>query len=658
MVASPFEALAAAGLLAGIDLHFAGLVCRRAGCEEDYPLFLAAVLASHAVNQRRQICLLLRDLPESPGAWLAPADADAPEPEEDLAKLLAGLRWPADWEEYLAAHPAVAGPGEADAGRHFLVLDEGRLYLQRYWKYERELARMIARRLDDQGAALPENLPLLTRLAPRFAGAGVDGINYQSAAVLAGLRHRFAIVSGGPGCGKTSVAAAIAAAWLELRPDLRIVLCAPTGLAQARLRQALREEIRWLDCSETVRRRLEELPAATIHRILGFHPGLGFRYHAGRRLDLDLLIVDEASMVPLWVMSSLFAALPDACRVVLLGDRHQLASVEAGAVLAELCRSGAGNRFSSGFHKDLARLTGRPVEAPPEDCGEKGFAPLRDRVVELVHSHRFSAGGGVARLQNAILGAAEDDGAALRQVLEHDGSAEVRVRRLPGPGKAAGWRFILDELAELRVGYDGEMLRLRDFATCGDVRRAFALFKAFRLLTPLRRGAFGVERLNQLVPRALGLEADRKFYHGRAVMIRENAPRLELYNGDVGLILEDERGELKAWFESAGDGFRAFPPARLPAHETAFAMTVHKAQGSGFQRVVLLWPERDSPLLTREMLYTAVTRTISRLEIWLPENVGVDDLVRAARRRVRREGGLYSGLCRACEEEGRDENGA
>ncbi|NPA24906.1 MAG: exodeoxyribonuclease V subunit alpha [Deltaproteobacteria bacterium] len=651
----PFESLAAAGLLAGIDLHFARLVCRRAGCEEDYALFLAAVLASHAVNRRRQICLSLRDLPEQPGVWLAGADGD--EPEEDLAKLLAGLSWPTDWEEHLAAHPAVAGPGEADAGRHFLVLDEGRLYLQRYWKYERDLARMIARRLDDRGQDLPDNLPSLARLAPRFAGSADGEMNYQSAAVLAGLRHRFAIISGGPGCGKTSVAAAIAAVWLELEPDLRIVLCAPTGLAQARLRQALREEIRWLDCSDTVRRRLEALPAATIHRLLGFYPGLGFRYHGGRRLECDLLIVDESSMVPLWVMSSLFAALPDECRVVLLGDRYQLASVEAGAVLAELCDSGAANRFSPDFHKDLARLVGQSAKISPAEFCESGFSPLRDRVVELVRSHRFSATGGIARLQKAILSTAKDEGAALRRVLEDDESAEVKLRRLPGSGPARQ-RFLLEELAQMRVEYEGKMVLLRDFASCGDVRRSFAIFKAFRLLTPLRRGTFGVERLNRLVPRALGLATEREFYHGRAVMIRENAPRLELYNGDVGLILEDERGELKAWFEPVGDDFRAFSPARLPAHETAFAMTVHKAQGSGFQRVVLLWPERDSPLLTREMLYTAVTRTISRLEIWLPENVGIEDLTRAARRRVQREGGLYSGLCRVCEAEGRLENGA
>ncbi|MCD6430949.1 MAG: exodeoxyribonuclease V subunit alpha [Deltaproteobacteria bacterium] len=647
------ESLSTPGPFHYIDIYFARLVCRLAGDRDSWPLFLAALLASYVVNSRRQICLPLRDLADSFSEWLQ-ADNGSEIKAENAARL-ASLKWPTEWEAELAGHIAVANPENAALRRHLLVLDDGRLYLQRYWDYEQRLARMINERLKAPIFAFPEPVKSLSVVAPRFAGekcAAHDGdttcdtrsFNFQAAAVCAGLRNRFTIISGGPGCGKTSVVAAVAALWLEYRPQARIVLCAPTGLAQARLHQALLDEVDFLNCSDKVREELLKLSVATIHRLLGYRPGAGFRYHAENLLPVDLLIVDEASMVPLWIMTSLFAALPKACAVILLGDKNQLASVEAGAVLGDLCSLGFENRFSSDFQKDFVRLTMASSHKLPE-TPEKTL--LGDHIVELKRSYRFTPDGGIARLQRAIMVPASAADSDLEQLCTNDPSGEVGIRLLPTENPAFD-AFLLSELTSQEVEVDGRMVALKSYTEVDDLASAFAIFQRFRLLSPLRRGRFGVENLNRLMPRALGLQASRQYYKGRPLMITRNAPQLNLYNGDTGLVWPDSEGRLRAWFRHSDGSFADYPPLRLPSHESAFAVTVHKAQGSGFQKVVLLWPAHENALLTREMLYTAVTRAAKRIEIWLPKATGqascAAPLAAACRHRVDRFSGLLKTL--------------
>ena len=630
-----------------IDIHFARLVCRLAGEEDCWPLFLAALLASYVVNSRRQICLPLRELPANFSVWLL-AENDF-EIKAEAAARLSSLEWPSGWETDLAGHVAVAGPENAALRRHLLVLDDGRLYLQRYWDYEQRLARMINERLKVPAFVFPDPVKALAVVAPRFAGESCgesdrQSFNFQAAAVCAGLRNRFTIISGGPGCGKTSVVAAVAALWLESRPKDRIVLCAPTGLAQARLHQALLDEVAFLDCSDEVREELLKLSAATIHRLLGYRPGRGFRYHAENLLPVDLLIVDEASMVPLWIMTSLFAALPKACAVILLGDKNQLASVEAGAVLGDLCSLGCENRFSPAFQNALARLTMTTAPGLPA-ASEKAL--FNDHIIELKRSYRFAPDGGIARLQRAIMAPVSDIDSDFDQLCTNDPSGEVGIRILPAEGPAFE-AFLLRELARQKVEIDGQMVAVKSYSEVDDLATAFAIFQRFRMLSPLHRGRFGVDNLNRLVPQALGLQATRQYYRGRPLMITRNAPHLNLYNGDIGLVWPDSEGRLLAWFRRVDGSFAAFSPLRLPSHESAFAVTVHKAQGSGFQRVVLLWPGQESALLTREMLYTAVTRAAKRVEIWLPRAAGracpEASLANACRRRVERSSGLLKTL--------------
>ncbi len=643
--------LSGSGLFSDIDIYFAELVGRLANDENNYALFLAALLASYVVNERRQICLPLADLPADFSAWLL--SGSEVEAESETYARLALLSWPADWEEVLKNHPAVAGPESAPLREQLLVLDGGRLYLQRYWDYEQRLAGMIRSRLGAAGSF--PSTRTLAAAAPRFAETFADNsLNYQAAAVCAGLRNRFTIISGGPGCGKTSVVAAIAALWLEAAPQIRITLCAPTGRAQARLRQALIEESAFLNLSAPVKEQLINLESTTIHRLLGYRPGRGFRYSCDNRLPLDLLLVDEASMVPLTLMANLFTALPDECRVILLGDRNQLASVEAGAVLGDLSATGAENFFSADFLTDFALLTGTgaadlpgpaPAPSPPGPSGssDSGKELFQDHIIELEKSYRFAPGGGIARLQREIMRPGADLESRLLEILTRDSSNEVGLRQLAAAGRDPD-ELLCELLSEIRIDFAGHKVYFKSYIEAPDVKTAFAMFAGFRLLSPLRRGRFGVEHLNRIMARVVGGSGFGRYDKGAPLLITRNAPQLDLYNGDIGLVWPDESGRLMVWFERTDGSFTPFTFLQLPAYESAFATTVHKAQGSGFQKVVLLWPPANPVLLTREMLYTGITRAARRVEIWLPEKESFNFLIAACGRRVKRAGGLLPAL--------------
>ena len=636
--------LVASGLFNDIDIHFAELVCRLAGESESWPLFLAALLASYVVNERRQICLPLAGLPDDFSTWLL-AGGEV-EVDAETVERLALLQWPAHWEAELVAHPAVAGPAESYRRQHLLVLDNGRLYLQRYWDYEQRLAQMIGERLLVPPATPLNSARSLPALAPRFAATGKgEALNYQAAAVCAGLRNQFTIISGGPGCGKTSVVAAIAALWLELSPQIRITLCAPTGLAQARLSQALQDETEFLSVADEVKAKLLKLNSSTIHRLLGYRPGRGFRYHGKNLLPVDLLIVDEASMVPLTLMTNLFTALPGKCKVILLGDRNQLASVEAGAVLGDLSSSGAENLFSRSFIDDFVCLSGGSVvrlESSEMQTQKKSL--FQDHVIELEKSYRFVSGGGIANLQQAIM-TPSDVEKRLAEILTDDSSGEVGVRYI-SRGDLSCENSLFANLNSLDIEFEQQVIAFKSYLDAPDLQTAFTMFESFRLLSPLRRGPFGTENLNRIMAYALGGSGFGRYDKGFPLMITRNAPQLNLYNGDLGLVWPDSEGRLLVWFKRAGGDFDAFTSLQLPSHESAFATTVHKAQGSGFQKVVLMWPGTNSNLLTREMLYTGITRAAKRIEIWLPEKSSLDSLVAACSRQVKRSSGLLQAVQR------------
>jgi exodeoxyribonuclease V alpha subunit len=603
---SMLERLAAitrAGGLADLDLHFARLIARVGG--GDGPVALAAALASQWTG-RGHICLDLASVAATSVGEAGGEAVDAP---------------PLDaWVETLRKSPAVARPGEFAP----LVLDEaGRLYLYRYWDYERHVAEEVSLRLTDDPADV--DLPRLRAGLDRLFPPSGDGPDWQRIAGVTAVLRRFTVISGGPGTGKTTTVIRLLALLLTQASGtpLRIGLAAPTGKAAARMQEVLRVAKRDLPVDASIRDAIPE-EAFTIHRLLGWRPGsVGFRHDRENPLALDMVVLDEASMVDLALMAKLIRALPRAARLVLVGDRDQLASVEAGAVLGDICGDSPG--FSPAFRRRLVDATG----ADPGGAG--GGPPIRDAIVLLQRSYRFgerSGIGQVARLVN------RGEGRQAFEVLAGEEFRDVAWRTVGTPRELH--RALGAVVAE---GF-------RDVARAEGPEAALAALEGFRLLCAHRGGPFGVEAVNGLVEELLGamrLIAPRGvWYRGRPVLITSNDYHLRLFNGDVGVVWPDSElgGQLRVYFRGTEGSLRRFAPARIPAHETAYAATVHKSQGSEAERVLLILPNEPSPVLTRELLYTGITRARSHVEIW-----GTREVFEAAvARRLTRSSGLRDAL--------------
>ncbi|WP_330114718.1 exodeoxyribonuclease V subunit alpha [Pseudomonas sp. JS3066] len=515
------------------------------------------------------------------------------------------------WLTALQASPLVAPPG----GYAPLTLDGARLYLSRYHAYEAHLAdnllqRALARPVVDE-VQLGESLQ-------RLFARNTQQPDWQRLAAAQAVRRNLAVISGGPGTGKTTTVVRLLAALLE-QPGgerLAIGLAAPTGKAAARMAEAIRNAKAELPVSDTIKAVLPE-EARTLHRLLGSRGDTPkVRHHADNPLPLDVLVVDEASMVDLALMAKLLDALPPNARLILLGDKDQLAAVEAGAVFAELCE---GRGLDSVAAADLTRITGQPVPV------EQPRSRLGDAVVLLTHSHRFAGDSGIGELARRINGG---DARGTQELLR-GGHPDLVWNAGPTPTAL---------LERLEAGYAPYFAAVRT----ADPESAFAAFNGFRALTAQREGPWGVSGINETfearIKRRLGVPSRERWYPGRAVMVRQNDYALGLFNGDIGLCLATPHG-LRVFFEG-DEGYRPFAPARLPSHDSAFAMTVHKSQGSEFTEVLLALPEQPSPLLSRALFYTGITRAKKKVEIWgLPAR-----LAEAVSTRAERAAGLAERL--------------
>jgi len=534
---------------------------------------------------------------------------------------LAGKRpWPdqdfslpplATWRAQLDASELIGAPGDYAP----LILSGERLYLARYQAYEQQLAEQLLARAAD--APEVDEQQLSDSLARLFA-FNQQSPDWQRLAAAQAVRRRLAVISGGPGTGKTTTVVRLLAALLE-QPGgerLAIGLAAPTGKAAARMAEAIRNAKADLPVSDAVKDALPD-EARTLHRLLGSRgDSPRVRHDAANPLALDVLVVDEASMVDLALMAKLVAALPPKARLILLGDKDQLAAVEAGAVFAELCE---GRGFDSQAAADLQRITGQNVAV------ETPRSRLGDAVVLLTHSHRFAGDSGIGELARRINGGDARGTVALLQ----EGRPDLAWNAAPSPAAL---------IERLEQGYAPYLQAVRQ----ADPSAAFEAFNGFRALTAQREGAFGVTGINEALEarfkRRLNVPARERWYPGRAVMVRQNDYALGLFNGDIGLCLRTEQG-LRVFFEG-DDGYRGFAPARLPSHDSAFAMTVHKSQGSEFAEVLLALPEQPSPLLTRSLFYTGITRAKRKVEIWaLPAR-----LAEAVNTRAERAAGLAERL--------------
>ena len=535
----------------------------------------------------------------------------------------AEIAWPdADaWMQALAASRFVATPAssseEAEAAP--LVLEHGLLYLRRYREYERRLAlqlRRIAARV------VPETA--IERVAPLFATlfpAAHEGDHQARAAALA-LRRALLLVTGGPGTGKTTtiaklLAVRIAQANASQQPTLRIALAAPTGRAADRMADSLRRAVAQMAAHGIEAAWLDALPAqaSTLHRLLGTIPDSPrFRHHADHPLPFDIVVVDEASMVDLPLMCKLVEAVADGAQLILLGDPDQLPSVEAGDVLAAILHAaGAGDALAPDDARALHALLGDA----PHDAEADG---LHGHRVHLIRGYRQSEALDLAPLAEAVRG----------------GDAEAALALLRN-GELSNVHFHegIDDPLQARPGL---LAHWRGLAAAGDPALALQQASRLRLLTALREGPQGARGLNARIEAALSgrrIGAPPAWFPGRLLLVVENSYRHGLFNGDVGICLADAAGTPLAWFPGS-DGVRAFHPAALPAHESAFAMTVHKAQGSEFDEVWLQLPRADSRVLSRELVYTGLTRARTVLHV-----AGSADVIAAA---LGRHAGRVSGL--------------
>jgi exodeoxyribonuclease V alpha subunit len=601
-----------AGVLSAADVHVAVRLGRFGG-EEDPQVLLAAALAVRA-PRLGHVCVNLEGVRST-------ATVDRDEGVD-----LAALPWPQDveaWTRGVAASPLATGDVAP------LRLEGTLLYLDRYWVQERDVAADIARR--SVAAVNVDEAVLAAGLQRLFAGE-TDGLQCLAAATA--VLRRFAVVAGGPGTGKTTTVARIVALLCEqsaavgAREPL-VALAAPTAKAAARLQEAVREEATILPVCDELREGLATLEASTLHRLLGWRPRSHsrFRHDRANRLPHDVVIVDETSMVSLSMMARLLEAVRPGARLILIGDPGQLTSIEAGAVLGDVVGPAAhGLVLSARARERLASATGAAPEAAEPPSSD---VTIGDSIVVLDRVHRYGAG--IARLAEAIRrGDADAVTAALTDRQAQD------VAWIPTDAAACGTIALEPVRAEAVSAARAAI----DAARSSDASTALRALSAFRLLCAHRRGAHGVATwMDRVVAwlheEADGFATDGEWYPGRPLLVTENDYGLRLYNGDTGVVITGADGRPTAAFERGGE-IVEIRLSRLAAVDTVYAMTIHKSQGSQFTTAAVLLPEPSSRILTRELLYTAVTRAQQQLIL-----VGTKEAVRAAvARPVTRASGL------------------
>lgn len=607
VVAAHLRAYVAAGVLTRVDVGVAEVVARH-GRIDDPRVWLATAVAAaaprdgHACAELHRVAeRAARTASQTIGSGDQASDGPAvPEAVPELA-------WPSsdEWRTVLAASGIVADPDTAGDGTRPLVLDGDRLYLLRFWLHTTELAARLAARASAEVPVAPE--PATAVLDRLFDGA--PSTDRQRLAAGTALTARLCVVSGAPGTGKTTTATRIIAALVDTAEGPhppRVALAAPTGKAAARLGESVAaERVRLADrltpAADAV---LAAVEPATIHRLLG---SLGrsssrFRHDQANPLQADVVVIDEASMVPLALMDRLVAAVAPQATLILLGDADQLASVEAGAVLGEICGP-VGNGHAARSAPAAARVAALGCDVA---VATGGVAPIADAVVRLDTFHRFGEGSDIGDLSRAVR---DGDAAAARAILDDPGRGDVTlhdtpVATLPSALQAA----LLDGFTEVARA-----------ARSGDGEGALSAVESIRLLCALRRGPEGADAWNRLIgvllaERLPGLDPSRTWWAGRPVLVTTNDHAVKLFNGDLGVCVTGASGTREVAFP-APSGVRRIGAGRLPAHDTAFATTIHKAQGSQVRHAVVVLGSELSPVHTRELAYTGITRASQCVDI-------------------------------------------
>jgi len=653
-----------AGLLGPTDLLLAELLEKLDGGGD--PLLTVTVALVSRIKADGHVCLDLRMMSENKSHYAAYHKFFEILPQEE------------EWRRRLRRCAVVGRPGDYCP----LVLDNrSRLYLYRYWQYEKLLADAVIKRSAWEAGADGGDRTLLEKGLNRLfpdTDAGMDTDRQKVAAAVAGLK-RFCVITGGPGTGKTHTVAKILALLLGLytTATMRIKLAAPTGKAAAKLGESIQQVKATLDCPPEIRACIPE-EATTVHRLLQTRSGgAGYAFDCQNQLPVDIVVVDEASMIDLALMSKLTRALPDHAHLILLGDKDQLASVEAGSVLGDICDRRQAHGLSAPFSKQVAALTGQAItyseqETAPQAC-------IRDSIVHLAKSYRFVPDSGIGALSRSV----------------NAGAAETAIRLLrSGKDETIQWVPIDSVKVFFKQLKTAVLQGYRPYLTVDQSEKAMDAFRHFRILCAVTKGPFGVDAVNRFSEQVLQarrlirlpVAGTGGWYPGRPVLITHNDYSLGLYNGDIGLALVEPKpfgnwqtseptrwgspGEdpdhadsiqtesqwhsqasgvhrsggaaqsIQVLFGDTVERYRRIPAYRIGRCQTAYAMTVHKSQGSEFDQIHLVLPDTDSPILTRELVYTAITRARRKVCIWGPEHI----LRSAIKRRIRRTSGLRDAL--------------
>ena len=492
-----------------------------------------------------------------------------------------------------------------------LVYDQGRLYLHRYWSYETTIVQWLKAR----GGTTREDT-LYTHLLHMLFPRQENDINWQKIAVAIAASSSFSLISGGPGTGKTTIVAQLIALFMlhadHNKNEINIALAAPTGKAAARLSESIRLAYQTLPIAPAIKTIMPK-KAMTLHRLLEMTPEtIVARYHEDNPLHLDVLIIDEASMVDLSMMARLLRALPKHARLILLGDKDQLSSVEAGSILGDLCAFAHIPYAPSWIHY-LQKITGEPLNSKAnhqEPQTSSGALKLHHHICLLKKNFRFQAHSGIGALAKAIK---KNDINAFHWVGTQT-SEEITLHR------HLHHHETVQHFTQMAVQeYSHYVNSIKQDHPIALIHKKF---EQFRVLCALRKGAHGVDGLNTIIEKALmhhniiNMESHHDWYSGRPIILTSNDRQLSLYNGDIGITLPDEEGQLRVAFIMSDGHIKKLLPRRVPPHMTAFAMTIHKSQGSEFDHTLLILPEKDGPLLTRELLYTGVTRARKKLSIF------------------------------------------
>ncbi|SDB42093.1 DNA helicase/exodeoxyribonuclease V, alpha subunit [Pseudidiomarina indica] len=630
------------GWIRAIDYSLAQQFVRQLGAGHEAMAVLAA-LVSHQLGLGHP-CLDLQQLYENPAQTLAlPPEFASAESLQQCVHPNALLQHLPDLATLPACLAMLTNSPALEGANSPLVVQQQRLYLRRYYTYE----RCIIEDLEARMARQPQvDTRQLKSVLDELFGAS-DKLSWQRMACAMAMRSAFTIVTGGPGTGKTYTVVRLLATLQKLREQaapLRIKLAAPTGKAAARMAESIGRELGDVPGIDEIK---QDIPttATTLHRLLGALPNSrGFRHHARNPLLADVVIIDEASMIDIEMMAAVVAALPQHARLILLGDKDQLASVEAGAVLGQLCWGAEHGHYTPDLAEWLSATSSVPIPADKIDAEGQRW-PYLQHTTMFHESRRFDAERGIGKLADEVNAQRltwlrewvyrsdeiaaqqpEFDNIRLLQVRQpHDHAIQQLIQK--------GYQPYLELLKQPPPAHD---LAAAD-AWAGQILNQL---EQFQVLTAIRQGDWGMHEFNRRVSYWLFGDAAsvQNWYQGRAVMVTQNDYSLNLRNGDIGVVLQRGPDEpLRVAFPTAEGGIRWILPSRLTQVDTAFTMTIHKSQGSEFNHTVMVLPQHDVPILTKELLYTGITRAKEQLTV---VTASPKLMLSAVERRIERSGGL------------------